>query len=207
MRLQNENIYDKYKILGGSLFLAILLLNASFKEESSIEDVALSSENKVVSEEVFNNIMLSSDEIDSYVSEYNLDNRLAPASTFKVLEYVDSDMFYKVRIVNVYVDFDIDNNPVYTFKDAFNDEYLFSSYSCKDNIGEYNPLIDDFINATSIKVSDLKRLEAIAYIHNFSSDYVDGTIEDNYENMSMSEEAVLKKYIKLIPEGVRVNKN
>ena len=207
MRLQNENIYDKYKILGGSLFLAILLLNASFKEESSIEDVALSSENKVVSEEVFNNIMLSSDEIDSYVSEYNLDNRLAPASTFKVLEYVDSDMFYKVRIVNVYVDFDINNNPVYTFKDAFNDEYLFSSYSCKDNIGEYNPLIDDFINATSIKVSDLKRLEAIAYIHNFSSDYVDGTIEDNYENMSMSEEAVLKKYIKLIPEGVRVNKN
>lgn len=207
MRLQNENIYDKYKILGGSLFLAILLLNASFKEESSIEDVALSSENKVVSEEVFNNIMLSSDEIDSYVSEYNLDNRLAPASIFKVLEYVDSDMFYKVRIVNVYVDFDINNNPVYTFKDAFNDEYLFSSYSCKDNIGEYNPLIDGFINATSIKVSDLKRLEAIAYIHNFSSDYVDGTIEDNYENMSMSEEAVLKKYIKLIPEGVRVNKN
>lgn len=207
MRLQNENIYDKYKILGGSLFLAILLLNASFKEESSIEDVALSSENKVVSEEVFNNIMLSSDEIDSYVSEYNLDNRLAPASTFKVLEYVDNDMFYKVRIVNVYVDFDINNNPVYTFKDAFNDEYLFSSYSCKDNIDEYNPLIDDFINATSIKVSDLKRLEAIAYIHNFSSDYVDGTIEDNYENMSMSEESVLKKYIKLIPEGVRVNKN
>ena len=207
MRLQNENIYDKYKILGGSLFLAILLLKASFKEESSIEDVALSSENKVVSEEVFNNIMLSSDEIDSYVSEYNLDNRLAPASIFKVLEYVDSDMFYKVRIVNVYVDFDINNNPVYTFKDAFNDEDLFISYSCKDNIGEYNPLIDDFINATSIKVSDLKRLEAIAYIHNFSSDYVDGTIEDNYENMSMSEEAVLKKYIKLIPEGVRVNKN
>ena len=35
MRLQNENIYDKYKILGGSLFLAFLLLNASFKEESS----------------------------------------------------------------------------------------------------------------------------------------------------------------------------
>lgn len=50
MRLQNENIYDKYKILGGSLFLAFLLLNASFKEESSIEDVTLSSENKVVSE-------------------------------------------------------------------------------------------------------------------------------------------------------------
>ena len=43
--------------------------------------------------------------------------------------------------------------------------------------------------------SDLKRLEAIAYIHNFTSDYVDGTIEDNYENMSMSEEMVLKKYI------------
>ena len=56
MRLQNENIYDKYKILGGSLFLAFLLLNASFKEESSIEDVTLSSENKVVSEEVFNKI-------------------------------------------------------------------------------------------------------------------------------------------------------
>lgn len=86
MRLQNENIYDKYKILGGSLFLAFLLLNASFKEESSIEDVTLSSKNNVVSEEVFNNIMLNSDEIDSYVSEYNLDNRFLPASTFKVLE-------------------------------------------------------------------------------------------------------------------------
>ena len=204
MRLQNENIYDKYKILGGSLFLAFLLLNASFKEESSIEDVTLSSENKVVSEEVFNNIMLNSNEIDSYVSEYNLDNRLVPASVFKVLEYVDSNMFYKVRIVNVYVDFDINNNPVYTFNDAFSDEYLFSSYSCKDNIVEYTSLTDDFINATNIKVSDLKRLEAIAYIHNFASDYVDGTIEDNYENMSMSEEMVLKKYIKLIPEGVRV---
>ena len=60
MRLQNENIYDKYKILGGSLFLAFLLLNSSFKGESSIEDVTLSSENKVVSEEVFNNIMLNS---------------------------------------------------------------------------------------------------------------------------------------------------
>lgn len=204
MRLQNENIYDKYKILGGSLFLAFLLLNASFKEESSIEDVTLSSENKVVSEEVFNNIMLNSDEIDSYVSEYNLDNRFLPASTFKVLEYVDSNMFYKVRIVNVYVDFDINNNPVYVFNDAFSDEYLFSSYSCKDNIVEYTSLTDDFVNATSIKVSDLKRLEAIAYIHNFTSDYVDGTIEDNYENMSMSEEMVLKKYIKLIPEGVRV---
>lgn len=204
MRLQNENIYDKYKILGGSLFLAFLLLNASFKEESSIEDVTLSSENKVVSEEVFNNIMLNSDEIDSYVSEYNLDNRFLPASTFKVLEYVDSNTFYKVRIVNVYVDFDINNNSVYTFNDAFSDEYLFSSYSCKDNIVEYTSLTDDFVNATSIKVSDLKRLEAIAYIHNFTSDYVDGTIEDNYENMSMSEEMVLKKYIKLIPEGVRV---
>lgn len=204
MRLQNENIYDKYKILGGSLFLAFLLLNASFKEESSIEDVTLSSENNVVSEEVFNNIMLNSDEIDSYVSEYNLDNRFLPASTFKVLEYVDSNMFYKVRIVNVYVDFDINNNSVYTFSDAFSDEYLFSSYSCKDNIVEYTSLTDDFVNATSIKVSDLKRLEAIAYIHNFTSDYVDGTIEDNYENMSMSEEMVLKKYIKLIPEGVRV---
>ena len=103
-----------------------MLLNASFKEESSIEDVTLSSENKVVSEEVFNNIMLNSDEIDSYVSEYNLDNRFLPASTFKVLEYVDSNTFYKVRIVNVYVDFDINNNPVYTFNDAFSDEYLFS---------------------------------------------------------------------------------
>ena len=78
------------------------------------------------------------------------------------------------------------------------------SYFCKDNIVEYTSLTDDFVNATSIKVSDLKRLEAIAYIHNFTSDYVDGTIEDNYENMSMSEEMVLKKYIKLIPEGVRV---
>ena len=117
-----------------------------------------------------------------------INNKMYRENVYKVITFGDTNGYYRVMIINVY----INNDDSYLIKDAFSKTDLFITYDFSE-IYALNPL---FENSNILYFGSLDKLSDIARIN--------GLDKVEY-NDSLSDLDVARMYISVVNDGNRVN--